>query len=341
MKKIVLLIFLLFPSVMFANPTWLGVNISEIYFDGNGDWVLEINNYYEPAEYLDSIVIECSSGRAKIQFYDNVYYIVISNANLSTPLTFNKDNDCIKLISYSYTEFKTDSVDLGIHPGSYLKHIQPGQSVSRFYYYGGGPFFKTNKPTIGAENKLDGSIGKIYGYFYENDTNYKATNYDFFFNEGYSGTIHINANGYFTASLTSRNYYADFFTLYGPSQRYIDTYVKPVSFEINEKDSLNINFYRTLTAVQEIISTPVLICNYPNPACDYTYFIFDASESVISSNDYVTISIFNINGSLVETIRTNSKKTKWNCNKFGTGLYIYSLSLDDKLLKTGELVISR
>src|SRR4030042_6382618 len=109
MRKILLAILIFFPVLIEANPIWLGVSISEIYFNESGEWTIEIDNkYITSVEYLDSIRIECNSGVATIIDFDTTDFIIITNNNLSNSITINKSADCVKIYSYSFGEYKTD-----------------------------------------------------------------------------------------------------------------------------------------------------------------------------------------------------------------------------------------
>ncbi|MCF8359057.1 MAG: T9SS type A sorting domain-containing protein [Prolixibacteraceae bacterium] len=249
MKKLFFLLAFI-PAIVNANPIWLGVNISEIYFDESGEWTLEIDNVnITSVEFIDSLFIECNSGLAKIIEFDTTDYIVITKENLNNIISFNKEEDCIKLYSYAFGEYVIDSVCVGEITGSYVKNIENGQSISRLY--GNGHFYKDNTPTIGSENDLDGSTGKIYGYFYDTDGAPVKNKY-FFINEGYctpilqeqgyAGNIKINETGFYCAEITSRSYSISEREIYESSTNYELMQFQPVNFELNENDSIPVNF---------------------------------------------------------------------------------------------------
>ena len=249
MKKIFFLL-TFFPVIVHANPIWLGVTISEIYFDESGGWTFEIDNVdISSVEFIDSLILECNSGLAKIVEFDTTDYIVIRNENLNNNISFNKENDCIKLYSYAFGDFVIDSICIGEIAGSYIKNIENGQSISRLY--GNGPFYKDNTPTIGLDNDLDGSKGKIYGYFYNKDGAPIKNKY-FFINEGYctsilqeqgyAGNITIDETGFYCAEITSRSYSISERDIYESSSEYELMQFQPVKFELNENDSIQINF---------------------------------------------------------------------------------------------------
>ena len=55
MKKLIFVLTFI-PIIVNANPIWLGVNISEIFFNESGEWTLEIDNVnIASVEYIDSL----------------------------------------------------------------------------------------------------------------------------------------------------------------------------------------------------------------------------------------------------------------------------------------------
>jgi len=103
MRKSLLIILIFAPILIKANPIWLGVSISEIYFNESGEWTIEIDNkYITSVDYLDSIRIECISGSATIEHFDTNDFITITNSNLNSPILISKNSDLIKLYSFAY-----------------------------------------------------------------------------------------------------------------------------------------------------------------------------------------------------------------------------------------------
>jgi hypothetical protein len=346
MRKILLAILIFIPVLMEANPIWLGVSISEIYFNESGEWTIEIDNkYITSVEYLDSIIIESNSGNATIEYFDTTDFIVITNSNLSNPISISKNCDLIKLYSFSHGEYKIDLIAIGDYSGSYLHNINNGQSIARLDGY--GPFFKDNSPTIGFENDLDGAKGKIFGHFYDLNSELIKDKY-FFINEGYctpilqeqgyAGNIEINSEGLYCAEITSRSYSISEREIYESSTNYEVMQFQPVNFELNENDSINIDFHRILTSIKEVNKGKILLSNYPNPAKDYTYFIFDLNEMKATS---LLITVYNIDGQKIDSFIPNSSEYKWSCSELVSGTYIYNLSINDKVIDAKRLQIVR
>jgi len=146
MKKIWLFVILsLFALNTFANLYIPRAHISELYIDNLGNWTLEIGfyelDYLMGGDFVDSIFIETSSGRAKIISYslfagegdgfDSLAVITI--ANLSAPLSINPDGDFVKIRSYGIymSDDLAESFSFGDYPWSMLSCIHHGESITR------------------------------------------------------------------------------------------------------------------------------------------------------------------------------------------------------------------
>ena len=94
MKKIVFLLFL-FPAIAVkANITFPGAKIFEVYFESPDSWWLDFF-IFESSEFflyeeIDSIKLESKHGIATVTHFDTTYLCVITNSNLSNPITNNK-----------------------------------------------------------------------------------------------------------------------------------------------------------------------------------------------------------------------------------------------------------
>ena len=340
MKKLLLLLLMLTPVFAKANPISVGISLSEISFDESGDWSLEIRSM-DSAMYLGSIYIQTCSGTAQITNFESnanwgdYEYVVITNKNLSKSLTINKDYDCIKLITSPHFVIGNDSVCLGDYPGSYLKNITNGQSIACIDEY--GSFYKDNTPTMGAWNDLSGAVGQIYGQVYGLN-NQLITNKYFYIDEGNcEGSIDIDEKGSYSAKITSR--------IYSISQLYIYTRLpkthwelvqfKPVHFDVEENDSIRVDFVQTIASVEKTKQESVLLSNYPNPAKDFTYFIFDTDKDLSS----LLITVYDLEGRKVDSFVPGSTKHVWNCSKLAQDTYVYALSSGNQILGTNKFQV--
>ncbi len=347
MNKLIIIILLIVPALLNANPIPVGLSIWELYFDESGEWTLEV---IDPEgyifEFIDYLELECINGNAYIESIDSAKYIVVTNSDLSNQLTINKDSDLIKLTSYGLGGY-SEVIAIGNYEGSYLKNINYGQSIARFYEY--GPFYIDNSPTIGSENDFEGTLGKIYGYFHD-ESGELLTNKYFFINEGYctavlqkqgimEGCIEINDTGFYCAEITARSYKFTERDIYTSPSDNEKMYFDNVEFDLHEGDSININFIGRTTSKVPVAKDHVKLYNYPNPADDHTFFIFDLPESY--SLESVSIRIYDLTGRKVEIINPVSTEHKWDCSKLKPGNYIYTLSYNNQPLNSNELVILR
>lgn len=339
MKKLLVLLLMLTPVFAKANPIEVGIYLSEISFDKSGDWSLEIHNMFIDPLQGSGLFMETCSGRAQVLSFDSASgfgyweYIVITNKNLSKSLTINKDYDCIKLISDSLIGHK--SVCIGDYPGSYLHNIVNGQSIACLGGY--NSFYKDNTPTMGAWNDLSGAVGQIYGHVYGLN-NQLITNKYFWIDEGnYDGVVQINEQGQYSVKITSRSYSISELYICTNTPKYHSELIqfKPVHFDLEENDSIRVDFVQTIASVEKTKQESVLLSNYPNPAKDFTYFIFDTDKDLSS----LLITVYDLEGSKIDSFIPGSTKQLWDCSKLAQGTYVYALSSGNQLLGTNKFQV--
>lgn len=330
MKRVIILFCLFSAITLKANIVTPSIKIYEVFFDESDDWALEFVVDYSDSEFqffgVDSIKIETNSGVATVLGFDTTNFCVITNQNLSIPLSINKDNDLIVLHAYVFGYWETDSIAIGEHPNSYLKNIHYGQSIAKYYL--DKPFYKTSCPTIGDANNLDCTKGVLQGYFYNNDGEV-LNNKHFFINEGYSEKVVIDINGFYTANLSSRSYDISSLILYETNDDYVLRYVQPVSFEISENDTVNVDFISIPSSIPEVKTEKHFISIYPNPAKDHAIFIIN-SNNIDTSR--LHLSIYNMLGYRVDRIAVETKEVYYNCADLTNGTYISVLSVGNKTI---------
>lgn len=339
MKKLLVLLLVLTPVFAKANPIETGIFLSEVSFDQSGEWSIELcNMFYDPFQG-SGLYIETSSGRARVISCDSVPdigytgYIIITNKDLSKSLTINKDYDCVKLICES--QIGHDSVCLGNYPGSYLHSIQNGQSIACLSPY--TSFFKDNTPTMGKANDLSGAVGQIYGQVYGLN-NQLMTNKYFFIDEGNcTESITIDEKGSYRAKITSRSYSISEMYIFTNTPKYKSELLqfKPVRFDIDENDSIRVDFVQTIASVEKTKQESILLSNYPNPAKEFTYFLFDTDKPLSS----LLITVYDLEGRKVDSFIPGSTKQVWNCSQLAQGTYVYALSCGNQLLGTNKFQV--
>ena len=77
----------------------------------------------------------------------------------------------------------------------------------------------------------------------------------------------------------------------------------------------------------DVYSQSILYNNYPNPAINKTSIKYQLKGSVIEQN--AVISIYNIKGELVKTIKGKKGKVEFDVSDLATGIYFYHLKTSD------------
>ena len=356
MKKIFFfcLLFILMPIKMFVgNPVVLPqAFISELKFDVNNNWVLEITfGYSKPylQQEFDSICIETSTGFSRLNLdniEDSTNLFVISSDSLVTPLMINRDGDRIKLYSYlssgSWGELTKDSLVFGDYPDSYFDFLPDDYSIARIGY--GIGFAKDKNPTIGIENDTVGTCGTLSGFIYDKNNNL-VTRGNFILDNH----IYINSTGVFTTSVFARRVDFRFMTNNYEPGHFQGVRIDTIQLNVNP-DSLYINNINILTdfivGVEEkqIENTSLVsITNYPNPFNSTTNFIIKLPIELQSKPK--EINIYNSNGEKIFSINSSEKlNASWDGkdmkgNPVSTGIYYYQLVIGGKIYKNGKMIL--
>lgn len=353
MKKIFFfcVMFILIPIKMFVgNPVVLPqALISELTFDANNNWILEITfGYSQPYlhEEYDSICIETLNGFAKLKLEnieDSTLLIIISSDSLVTPLTIDRDGDRIKLYSYLTShEPVIDSLVFGDYPDSFFDFLPDDYSIARIGY--GIGFAKDKSPTIGIDNDTVGTCGTLSGFIY-NKNNNLVTSGNFIL----ENPIYINTTGSFTTSVFARRMNTHFMTNnYLPGQ-FQGVRIDTIKLNVNP-DSLYINDIHILTDyIVDVDGEPIeysdllSISNYPNPFNSTTNFIMTVPIEL--QNKPKEINIFDVNGEKIFTIIPSDRlNVTWDGkdmkgNTVSTGIYYYQLIIGGSIHKNGKMIL--
>lgn len=189
MKAIVILLvsglFFLHSFTSKANPIieeYSQVFISELYFDAENNWTLELELFlgetFPSPSYIDSVIIQTNSGRARLLSIldENNIIFLVTGDSLSWPLFINPIQDSLRILTYL-------NESTGFYNyGEYLEHILvfgyssceipvlfQGQSICTWEIDFGYPvcFYKDNSPTLLGLNDTVGATTIIRGTFYD------------------------------------------------------------------------------------------------------------------------------------------------------------------------------
>ena len=356
MKKIFFFcfLFILMPIKMFVgNPVVLPqAFISELKFDVNNNWVLEITfGYSKPylQQEYDSICIETSNGFSRLKLdniEDSTNLFVISSDSLVTPLMINRDGDRIKLYSYittySWGEPIKDSLVFGDYPDSYFDYLPDDYSIARIRYWMG--FAKDKSPTLGIENDTIGTCGTLSGFIYDKNNNL-VTSGNFILDN----PVYFDPAGIYTTSVFSRKVIFNRITNNYEPGHFQGVRIDTIELNINP-DSLYINDIHILTDFvvgieeRQIENTSLVsITNYPNPFNSTTNFIITIPIELQSKPK--EINIYNSTGEKIFSINSSEKlNVHWDGkdmmgNPVSTGIYYYQLVIDGSTYKNGKMIL--
>lgn len=348
MKRFLVLLLCMATLQAVANPLPVppSAMISELYFDSNGKWMIEIELFGA----RDTIRLLTDAGTSYYVIKGDPYeehFLVLTSDSLSNPLVINKQNDRIKVLSRSMFDlegFEYDSLLVGNRFGSQIDSIPPGCSINKSWWINN--ICLDRSPTIGFQNDEDGTTGSIYGHFYKMDpyvVQYDST-YFYFIDQVFMSTdlwtvgIPINKNCDFSAKVKARKYELDkllIFT-YSTNDVYQLDFVKQY-FSVYPGDSIRVDF--TLeTALKTAARRTPLFSNFPNPANEQTTFVFDMP---INASDKVTIKLYTMEGALLKTWKPVSGMLNVDCKEMKPGTYICTMESAGILRASTKLLIVR
>jgi len=108
-------------------------------------------------------------------------------------------------------------------------------------------------------------------------------------------------------------------------------------FDVNNpNDSVQVvvQYLAGTVGIADLNKEKLEVSTYPNPATDVLNFNINSEL-----NDVKTYELLNITGSVVRSEATQQNKTKFNVSDLAEGLYIYRVSSEKEIIKTGRVVI--
>jgi hypothetical protein len=363
-KKLLIGIALLgFATVLQANPLVPppALTISELMFDSNGNWVLEIETEeYYVGQGLDSLVIMTSTGRAKINQYNyDEGIIVIRNENLSSDLVLRQAGDSIYVVGY-----RGGGIDYGNYfPLIYgdfatakVRSPQTGESISKIHVSNivNGNFrvvYSIDKsPTIGIKNDRDdndGMLGTVSGKIYidnqlflryielltlDYELNFYPSDVDGSYSSlSYSSHSHIDRIYHYERAGA---YYkiTGGWTISPP----LDFVMEPDAVFENIDIHLVNHFELDIKDLKDDTDTPFKIS--PNPVKG-NYFDYEVGLPVKSTNTF--IEILSLNGQKAAQYPVTENKGRIQLpSGVSQGVYIVRLVVNNKNYAATKIVIS-
>jgi len=333
-----------------ANPIGEELDLSEVCFDQNGNWVIELRylNLYSEYFPFDSIWIKTTSGISKIKqirSYDSNYLLLIRNDSLSSNLTINPVKDSIQLI-HSYMNYKyTDALLVyGDLPGSTVLTPRLGQSIAEhLFHYELGQYrsYSLDKsPTIGAVNDTTGMCGTLRGLIYDQNGHLFTETKGYFLKENFR--LYPRSDGsYSIRVLANRNNFSTMYYNYTAADTK-DIRITPIDV-ILRPDSVvtaDIHLLNLINGVDPVKATAETVWKLsPNPLSGTT-LNYTISLPVKSSD--CRVNLINLSGQrLTQFSLTDNQGSLAIPPSVENGTYLFELVVNGKTTCTSKMTFSR
>lgn len=342
MKRVILISMILWISFLSASPVEdLSPDIYELQIIDANNWNIEINLFEEESFQIDNFIIKNKSDSAVVVNYalhDSVSWgsvMVVTQNDLSKPLSFDKDNDIISLC-YSLDSIKyTKSVMIGDYPGSLIHNLEPDQSVCWDGFW--KERYKSSPPTIGAENTF--GYTHVYGKVFVVN-NVPITNSTILFYPLYNMAYkqaYIDENGVYHTYFTSHSWGFSSLTIRHDNGFVQNWDINDVTVDLEPNDSIEVNFYSTMTSITPVIKNDLItLNNYPQPASSYTWVNIDNTDVDASA---MRVNVYALNGRKVDSFIPSAKHFRYDCGHLPQGSYVLSLQYGHEVLASKKLQI--
>jgi hypothetical protein len=343
-------------NALACEGAYLSLNISELYFNDNGKWEMEL--YYEiliPTcekrvmdQYssdisLDSAFLCSKAGMQKLKFTDYFIsgrYSIITEDSLINGLLIDSQGDSLCLVIYfdyyGETRINRSILIFGDHVGSHLSKLKPGQS---YMHIGDNKYCKTNIPTLGHMNNSNlGTYAFLKGRIFDKDNNPVAGDTSGFGANSfyYDFWLKIDSFGNYSATVYSRIDTIYKLTYYDEVSHASSMNIVPVPYNLDPDSVLftDIHLLGELVSSDKPAEISVGAGFYPNPAKEKITF---ETDKKITGN----ILIISINGDLIENLQVNNLEfVTWQIpQNLENGIYIYKMISSGNMITNGKFVL--
>jgi len=369
MKIILFALFTLFnlQSPLLSNPVDNTpiIKFSELVFDGNNNWTMEVALPFGYSDKIDSVVFWVSDQTAKLMTsYHPMYHEAVAfftTDSLTNPLYINREGDKIAIYTYSKSGIvRSDSIIFGNYAGATV-----GQPISDYSILRASWYYSYNTITIdcltkhaslGVWNDSIGLSAILKGHIYDINnklvTRLKTSWGDipYFVLET---PLSIDSNGAYYTSI--------FQTICSPTKlmvRFVEfmgakDFVEIEPFELRDihPDTVVVQdihlkdnrFVTTVNSETRFPNNELKLINYPNPFNLSTNFFVKIPDGLRGKTG--NIDIFNSIGQLIRIIVIKDGITaSWdgkdaNNTIMPSGVYYYNLTIDSHVIKTGSMVL--
>ena len=324
------------------------ITISELFFDDQGQWELEIKYENEFDYPIDSLFLSSSSGTIKLKgltFPESGDVFVVYENDLAQDFSIQQEGDSITLyFYYGYTTSDSISHQLvfGDCAGATIGKPLAGQSIT----YVAGYFAKDKSPTLNLLNDTSGTCGTLKGTIYGKNGEPVSKEYfklHFPFSNATDGaySTRILARPNFFQSLaydTARLGYDSMGELYFSRNADID----PLEFTMKPDSVITMDIYlrdSLVTALSTTYAKRIPVRIYPNPIGGDNILNYEFDVPVKSA--YAEIKIYTVNGKLIHSDEISSRRGSVDLSGRADGsIFLVSFYLNHKVVSTQRLVIT-
>jgi hypothetical protein len=331
------LVCLLFILRIFANPIAIPtINISELYFDSLGNWVLELeyNFLNQESSQIDSILLLSSEDTIKLTtspFIEFSGVIITCNDSLGFDFKINRYGDRLIVKTFFRNMDFDDVLVFGNYDGAVISYPRLGQSIAKY----GNSFVKNNSPSLGELNDNAEVFGNLTGIIYNKNfipVSERKFVMDFQFETSASGNYTTMV--YSKPSTFNRiNYLLKQFS-------WGSVAIDEISYEM-EPDSMIIRDIYLLDTLQtgkvDVLINSFPIKFYPNPLSISDQLHFEIDLPVKTAN--WRMEVLTLEGKLLMTRRIMEKKGEIKLGDL-KGVIIVNVLMDNKLVSTSRLMVA-
>jgi len=350
MKYFLVTLITLLSISAFANPIFEYVQLNELICTEDG-WQMELFTDFFTEQNLDNCIVSCNAGSSYFNpgiSFSEGQYILVTEADLQSPLEFDQTNDCIYV---SFDDLYLSSLNLGffdnnIPPAqagqSYTSHSYSTQSMETSYF-----FTLDNTPTMGMQNSSEGTNGTFEGYVHDAAGNPVANvEMSHSFLETNNFEIFTDDAGYFSSEIPARNYDLHVHLAYIAS---LDSLVSIFPEQTNYYEFCFENYVNIPNSEIAFPEIHYNLNSTPNPFYQNNDNQIELSFSLPINTPDLSLTIYNSKGQVVNTIELGNKDAseKWICtwdgkdngnNVQASGIYFIKLSSQGKDLATSKLI---
>ncbi len=361
MKKLLVILFsLACITVANANPLPSPppvIGLSEIGFDTDGNWVIELGykNIYADNTYMpvDSIFICSSTGRAKLRnlkFSSYAGILLVRNDSLVSNLNINHAGDSIQIEYYIYN-IKQLYVPLvfGNYRNATLLCPKTEQSIASYFVFNNQNMYDASSkesniysidksPTFGVVNDSTGMCGTLQGNIYDQNGQLLINSTHGFSASGMYSIDPASDGSYSVKAFSYKNRISRMYYSVGYNNFIVD--ISPIEYSMMPDSVITADIHiQKITAVDEVKSDPVSVFQVsPNPVKDLS-FNYTISIPVKSSTSY--IEMISLNGQTIDRFPITENTGKINLPAAtSTGIYTMRLWVNNKNYGTSKIIVA-